>query len=85
MPDSVRISGWLFVDQETKTIIYVSSNGKSDETGLPWDLLFQPGNIEEFRRDFLFKELKLNTFYRFKIDVEVDSLQRWFQIRQELR
>jgi len=83
MPDSVRITGWLFIDQESKTIIYVSKNGDSDDTGLPWEVLSEAGNLAAFRRDFGFKLIEIANFKRFKIDVEIDSLRRWFEIREE--
>ena len=85
MGDSVRISGWLFVDQESKTIMFVCRNGRTDETDLPWDLLKEPGNLEAFRRDFAFKEIELRSFCRFKIDMEEAILRRWFEIREQLR
>ncbi len=85
MSDSGRISGWLFVDQESKTIMFVSRNGRTDETDLPWDLLKEPGNLEAFRRDFAFKEIELRSFLRFKLDMEEENLGPWFEIREEPR
>jgi len=79
-----HISGWLFVDQESKTTLYVSRNGRTDETGLPWNLLLDAGALDAFRRDFSFQEVELAGFCRFKIDIEEQSLQRWFSIREEL-
>lgn len=85
MSDSGQITGWLFVDQKTQSIMFVSRNGDIDDTGVPWDLLSEPGNLEAFRRDFVFQEVQINRFERFKIEVEIASLKRWFEIRQEPR
>jgi hypothetical protein len=63
--------------------MYVSRNGRTDDTGLPWKLLLEAGNMEAFRRDFLFKEVEIARFCRFRIDIEEASLRRWFEIRQE--
>jgi len=83
MPDDGQISGWLFVDQESKTIMYVSRNGRTDDTGLPWKLLFEAGNMDAFRRDFQFKEVELAAFLRLRIDIPEANLRRWFEVRQE--
>lgn len=83
MPKSVRISGCLLVSFDRKIVMYLSNLNGLDETELPWELLMEPGNLEAFRRDFLFKETELTTLTRFKIEIEKSTLQRWFEIRQE--
>lgn len=78
-----RISGWLFFDPESNTTIFVSRSGRADETGLPWDLLRETGTLDAFRKDFSFEEVALAGFFRFKIDIEEQSLRRWFSIRED--
>lgn len=65
--------------------MFVFRDGKSDDTGLPWELLRESGNLAAFRRDFAFKEIELRGFYRFKVDMEVSTLRRWLDIRSELK
>jgi hypothetical protein len=85
MPESERISGYLLLSPERGVVMYMSTLDGLDETGLPWELLKEPGNLEAFRRDFLFKETELTTLTRIKIEIEKATLQRWFEIRQEAR
>jgi len=84
MSDHVSISGWLFVDQKFERVLFVFRDGKSDDTGLPWDLLKEPGNLEAFRRDFAFKEIELKGFWRFRVEMSKENLIRWFEIRRQL-
>lgn len=85
MSDSEAISGWLFVDQEFQSVMFVFRNGRGDDTGLPWDLLKEPGNLEAFRRDFAFKEIELKGFWRFRVEMSRVNLSRWFEIREQPR
>jgi len=85
MSDSEAISGWLFVDQKLQSVMFVFRDGRSDDTGLPWYLLKEPGNVEAFRRDFGFKEIELKGFWRFRVEMSKANLSRWFEIRESVR
>lgn len=74
-----QISGWLFVALDKQTVMFMAPASGLDGTGLPWELLKEERKLEKFRRDFSFKETELTSFIRFKIEIEENTLRKWFE------
>lgn len=74
-----QISGWLFVALDKQTVMFMTADSGLDGTGLPWELLKKEVTLEIFRRDFMFRETGLTNFTRFKIEIELAALRKWFE------